>query len=82
MNLAAFPKLYFQYAVAVEGSPKFSITCSTARAAAIMRLDLYRFRKALESAGMKDDHPGLFAARFYVRGRRLLIWHADEGVPE
>lgn len=81
-DIALYPSRYLAIATRFqEGKRRVEFKESTANAAARLRLDLYSFRKALERSGMRSDYSQFFAVRMFVRGRKLILVHADEPTP-
>jgi hypothetical protein len=77
--ISAFPSRYFEIAGEFQtGKRRSTVRCDTPRQAVTRRLDLYRFRAALRREGLVDEYSQFFAVKMYVRGRNLVLVHADE----
>ena len=77
--LSSYPSRYLEIAGEFQaGKRRLAIRCVTETDAEKRRLDLYRFRSALKREGMQQDYSQFFAVRMYVRGRVLVLQHADD----
>lgn len=82
--VARYPAEYLTLAGEFEGSrPKRSRTlvCMDKTEALRLRLDLYGFIGALQAERMTEDYPNFVVCRFFVEGRKLVIRHVDDCVP-
>lgn len=77
--LTSYPARYFELAGEFQsGRRRRGIKCASAAEAVRRRLDLYRFRTALKLQGMQEEYSQFFAVRMFVRGKMLVLIHADE----
>lgn len=77
--LSTYPARYLEIAGEFQaGKRRVSLKCPSGADAIRRRLDLYRFRSALKAEGMQTEYSQFFAVRMFVRGRVLVLIHADE----
>lgn len=78
-RVATYPARYLEIAGEFQaGRRRRAIKCESRAAAITRRFDLYHFRSALEKEGMRNEYSQFFAVRMYVRGKMLVLIHADE----
>lgn len=81
--LSSYPARYLEIAGEFQsGKRRLSIRRDTDAQAVRLRMDLYRFRSALKREGMQDEYSQFFAVRMFVRGRTLVLQHADDTFKE
>lgn len=77
--LSTYPARYLAIAEEFQtGKRRVSLKCLNEADAIRRRLDLYRFRSALKAEGMQPEYSQFFAVRMFVRGKTLVLIHADE----
>lgn len=78
-RVSSYPARYLEIAGEFQaGRRRRALKCTSAAEAVRRRFDLYHFRSALEKEGMRAEYSQFFAVRMFVRGKTLVLIHADE----
>lgn len=78
-SLASYPGRYLEIAGEFQtGKRRLALKRPSEKAAVSLRLDLYRFRRTLKQEGLEQEYSQFFAVRMFVRGKVLVLIHADE----